>query len=73
MCLKATPRRKISLSPAPAASKWGRNGEEPGGIAEGKDWPEGPESSLKEAFFILWESGNINRLEHTTAVRKTRG
>ena len=28
MCLKATPSRKVPLTPAPAASKWGRNGEE---------------------------------------------
>ena len=36
-----------------------------GGIAWGKDWPEGPESSRREAFFKLWESGKIDRLEHT--------
>ena len=43
-----------------------------GGIAEGGDRPEGPESSRREAFFKLWESGKINRLEHTAGgSRKT--
>ena len=27
--LKATPSRKVPQTPAPAASKWGQNGEEP--------------------------------------------
>ena len=27
-CLKATPSRKVPQTPAPATSKWGRNGEE---------------------------------------------
>ena len=32
MCLKTTPSRKIPLMPAPAASKWRRNGEEPAAL-----------------------------------------
>ena len=44
-----------------------------GGIAKGKDRPEGPESSRREAFFKLWESVKINRPEHTPAVHKTNG
>ena len=44
-----------------------------GGIAYGKDRPEGPESSRREAFFKLWESGKINRLEHTAGRLQNKG
>ena len=39
----------------------------------GRDRPEGPESSRREAFFKLWESGKINRLEHTAGGSQNKG
>ena len=44
-----------------------------GGIPEGKDRPEGPESSRREAFVKLWESGKIDRLERTAGGSQSKG
>ena len=49
-CLKATPSRKVPLTPAPAASKRGRSGEEPAALLRVRAAPEGPESSRRELF-----------------------
>ena len=42
-------------------------------LEKGRDRPEGPESSRREAFFKLWESGKIKRPEHTAGGSQNKG
>ena len=73
MYLKATPSRKVPQTTAPAASKWGQNGEEPAAflrVGTGQ-------RALRAAggrFFKLWESeGRIDRREHTSGGSQNKG
>ena len=72
-CLKATPSRKVPQMPAPATTKWGRNGEEREALLRVRTG----QKALRAAggrFFKLWESeGRINRPEHTAGVSQNKG
>ena len=67
--LKATPSRKVPQTPAPAASKWGRNGEEPAAFLRVGTGQKALRA-VGGRFFKLWEiEGRIDRPEHTAGER----
>ena len=72
MCLKATPSRKVPQTPAPAASKWGQNGEEPAALLRVRTL-KALRAVGGSLCFKLWESGKINRPEHTASGSQNKG
>ena len=48
MCLKATPSRKVSLTPSSATSMWGWNREERAALLRVRTRPECPEGNQRE-------------------------
>ena len=72
-CLKATPSRKVPQTPAPATSKWGRNGEERAALLRVRTGPK----VLRAAggsFFKLWESKEkLTGWNTPPVVLKTKG
>ena len=58
--------------PAPTTSKWGRNGEEPEALLRVRTGQKALRA-VGGSFFKLWESGKINRLEHTAGGSQNKG
>ena len=71
-CLKATPSRKVPQTPAHATSKWGRNREERVALLRVRTHPRALRA-VGGGFFKLWESGKINRQEHTAGGSHNKG
>ena len=73
MCLRATPSRKVPQTPAPATSKWGRNGEEPAALLRVRTGPKALRA-VGESFFKLWESKEkLTGPKTLLVVLKTKG
>ena len=71
--LKATPSRKVPQTPAPATSKWGRNGEEPAAFLRVGTGQKALRA-VGGRIFKLWESkGEINRPDHTAGGSQNKG
>ena len=73
MCLKATPSRKVPQKPAPATSKWGRNGEERAALLRVRTGQKALRA-VGGSLFQLWESEEkLTRPNILPAVCKTKG
>ena len=71
--LKATPSRKVPQTPAPATSKWGRNGEERVALLRVRTCLKALRA-VGGSFLKLWESKEKLTSPNTPpAVRKTKG
>ena len=73
MCLKVTPSRKVLQMPAPATSKWGRNGEERAALLRVRTGRKALRA-VGGSFFKLWDSKEkINRPELTAGGWQNKG
>ena len=71
--LKATTSRKVPQTPAPAASKRGRNGEEPAAFLRVRTGQKALRA-VGGRFFKLWESeGRTDWPEHTAGGSQNKG
>ena len=65
--------RKVPKTPAPAASKWGRNGEEQAALLRVRTWPKALRA-VRGCSFKLWESKEkLTSWNTPPAVLKTKG
>ena len=72
-CLKATPSRKVPLTPAPAASKWGRNGEEPAALLRVRTGQKALRAGGGRLFLNCGREEKLTSWNTPLAVRKTKG